>query len=78
MPELPPISSFDTPSLKTMLTSSERLTPLNPAVSEDQGSEESETKCVKCGRTQTPLWRRDNSGKPLCNVSCYLNWSEFT
>jgi GATA-binding protein, other eukaryote len=28
----------------------------------------SEMQCQNCGTTNTPLWRRDEDGKPICNA----------
>ena len=28
----------------------------------------SEMQCQNCGTTNTPLWRRDEEGKPICNA----------
>jgi len=31
-------------------------------------SHSSEMQCQNCGTTNTPLWRRDEEGKPICNA----------
>ncbi|KAG8862459.1 hypothetical protein FRB96_001530 [Tulasnella sp. 330] len=37
-------------------------------VGEDGGDATSGTLCTNCGTTNTPLWRRDPEGNPLCNA----------
>ncbi|KAK4704931.1 hypothetical protein P7C70_g1272, partial [Phenoliferia sp. Uapishka_3] len=32
------------------------------------GSDDSAIKCLNCSTTNTPLWRRDADGRPLCNA----------
>ena len=38
---------------------------------------QTEMQCQNCGTTNTPLWRRDEDGKPICNAcgispTCYV------
>lgn len=42
-----------------------------------QSVHSTEMQCHNCGTTNTPLWRRDEDGKPICNAcgrvfSCFL------
>jgi GATA-binding protein len=44
------------------------LTDRKPATGNSGGSDEGEvpTLCTNCQTTNTPLWRRDPEGQPLC------------
>lgn len=46
---------------------SETTTPEGSGASQNNG--ETPTVCSNCHTTNTPLWRRDPEGNPLCNVS---------
>ncbi|GAA5978088.1 hypothetical protein JCM5350_007391 [Sporobolomyces pararoseus] len=34
----------------------------------EDGADDGVTRCLNCSTTNTPLWRRDTEGKPLCNA----------
>ncbi|CAG8532408.1 3010_t:CDS:2 [Ambispora leptoticha] len=53
--------------------SSEQLARENQEESADQQSSESSSnetpiRCVNCAQTQTPLWRKNEKGQPICNA----------
>ena len=43
----------------------------------DEGGESSPTVCTNCQTTNTPLWRRDPEGQPLCTSSSSLSPREM-
>jgi GATA-binding protein len=71
------------PSSSTLATSLERKpliaeTPAStpPATSNGDGAP---TTCSNCSTTNTPLWRRDQNGQPLCNVrSSFAPFASFS
>jgi len=44
-----------------------------PGPKPPSSSPSSEMQCQNCGTTNTPLWRRDEDGKPICNA-CGMKW----
>ena len=55
---------------------SETTTPEGSGSNASQNNGETPTVCSNCHTTNTPLWRRDPDGNPLCNVSRSIHFCE--
>jgi GATA-binding protein, other eukaryote len=76
-PDTPKLSITDTPQSVSMANSPE---PISPGTSSNQSRRQSisnpknvppsdgTTTCTNCHTTNTPLWRRNPEGQPLCNA----------